>query len=106
MTRRIAGILMVLSIAACRGPTYNTHGGGSGGGDGGGGTIPFTPDPPATYVAKVKNILVGLPAAGSDVQTVTNDPSQFGTLIDQWMALPQYQQKMQVFFQLMFQQMQ
>jgi hypothetical protein len=107
MTRRIAGILMVLSIAACRGPSYNTHGGGSGGGDGGtGGTIPFTPDPPSTYVPKIKNILTGLAATATEVQTVTNDPSALGTLIDQWMATPQYQQKMQVFFQLMFQQMQ
>lgn len=104
MKRATAGILMALSLAACRGPTYKT---GGGGGDGGSGTsIPFTPDPPSTYVAKVKNILVGLPATGSDVQTVTQDPSQLGTLVDQWMALPQYQQKMQVFFQLMFQQMQ
>jgi hypothetical protein len=37
---------------------------------------------------------------------VTADPSKLGGLIDSWMQLPQYQQKMMVFFELAFQQTQ
>ena len=101
MMRLHAAGLLVLALA-CRGPTYDTKGGGGDGGT----TVPFTPDPPQAYVAKVKNVLVGLAPTDSEVQAVVQTPSALGGLVDQWMALPQYQQKMQVFFQLMFQQMQ
>jgi hypothetical protein len=67
---------------------------------------PFQADPPAVYVAKVKNILVGLPPTDDEINTVTSDPSQLGSLIDQWMQLPQYQSKMLRFFELAFQQTQ
>src|SRR5262245_34348963 len=66
----------------------------------------FTPDPPAVYVAKVKNILVGLPPSDAELARVTADPSSLGDLIDEWMKLPEYQQKMMVFFELSFQQTQ
>ena len=59
--------------------------------DGGLGPLPFASDPPNVYVAKVKNVLVGLPPTDAEVQAVTNDPTQLGTLVDGWMALPQYQ---------------
>jgi len=74
------------------------------GGDDGSNT--FEPDPPQVYVAKVKNILVGLPPTDDEVAQVVADPSALGKLVDGWMALPQYQQKMQVFFELAFQQTQ
>jgi hypothetical protein len=68
--------------------------------------VPFQTDSPAVYVAKVKNILVGLPPTDDEVQTVAADPSALGNLVDQWMATPEYQQKMLVFFELAFQQTQ
>ena len=76
------------------------------GGDDGGSNTPFVADPPSVYVAKVKNILVGLPPTDDEVAQVTADPSKLGGLIDGWMQLPQYQQKMMVFFELAFQQTQ
>jgi hypothetical protein len=80
---------------------------GTGTGMGGGpAPPPFQPDPPAVYVAKVKNLLVGLPPTDDEVTAVTNDPSQLRTLIAGWMQLPQYSQKMQRFFELAFQQTQ
>jgi hypothetical protein len=68
--------------------------------------VPFVADPPAVYVAKVKNLLVALPPTDSEIQTVQADPTQLATLIDGWMALPEYQAKMLRFFELAFQQTQ
>jgi hypothetical protein len=84
--------------------------------------LPFNPDSPATYVAKVKNLLVGLPATPQEVDAVANDPSppaQLGTLVDTWMGSTSpcapltttscaslYQTKMLRFFELAFQQTQ
>ena len=71
-------------------------------------TIPaaFEPNSPPVYVAKVKNVLVGLPPTSAEVQSVTEDPTQLQPLIDQWMTYPQYTAKMQRFFELAFQQTQ
>lgn len=66
----------------------------------------FVADPPSVYVAKVKNILVGLPPSDAEMAQVTADPKALGDLIDGWMKLPEYQQKMMVFFELAFQQTQ
>jgi hypothetical protein len=66
----------------------------------------FAAVPPSVYVAKVKNLLVGLPPTDAEVASVVADPTQLKTLIDQWMTLPQYTAKMQVFFELAFQQTQ
>ena len=86
-------ILALAAASACTGPTYDN-------------TEPFVADPPSVYVAKVKNILVGLPPTDAEVAAVTADPTALPSLIDTWMALPQYQQKMTVFFELAFQQTQ
>ena len=80
---------------ACMGPTYDTST-----------KLPFEPEPPAIYVAKVKAILVGLPPTDAEISAVVADPEALPGLIDGWMALPQYQQKMTVFFELAFQQTQ
>jgi hypothetical protein len=69
-------------------------------------SIPFQAAPPTVYVAKVKNILVGLPPTDDEVKAVEADPTQLKGLIDGWMMLPQYQQKMLTFFELAFQQTQ
>ena len=66
----------------------------------------FVADPPSVYVAKVKNILVGLPPTDAEIAQVTTDPKALPALIDGWMAMPEYQQKMMVFFELAFQQTQ
>ena len=66
----------------------------------------FTADPPSVYVAKVKNILVGLPPTDAEIAAVKADPNALGGLVDGWMQLPEYQQKMMVFFELAFQQTQ
>jgi hypothetical protein len=94
-------VVLVAAAAAWAGCGNDTAGGGD---DDGG--MPFVPDPPSVYVAKVKNILVGLPPTDAEVAQVAADPQALGGLIDGWMALPQYQQKMMVFFELAFQQTQ
>jgi hypothetical protein len=66
----------------------------------------FQADPPSAYVAKVKNILVGLPPTDAEVKAVEGDASQLGALVDGWMQLPEYTQKMLRFFELAFQQTQ
>ena len=68
--------------------------------------LSFQVDPPSVYVAKVKNVLVGLPPTDDEVKAVAADPTQLKTLIDGWMGLPQYAQKMMTFFELAFQQTQ
>jgi hypothetical protein len=66
----------------------------------------FQADLPTVYVAKVKNLLVGLPPTDAEVTAVTADPTQLKTLVQGWMQLPQYAQKMRRFFELAFQQTQ
>ena len=52
----------------------------------------------------MKNLLVGLPATDAEVAAVTADPSALGSLVRQWMALPQYNPLMLQFFSDAFQQ--
>jgi hypothetical protein len=66
----------------------------------------FEANTPSTYVAKVKNVLVGLPPTDAEVARVQADPTQLANLIDGWMTYPQYATKMQRFFELAFQQTQ
>ena len=68
--------------------------------------VRFQADAPAVYVAKVKNLLVGLPPTDDEIAAVTADPGALGALVDGWMQRPEYQQKMMVFFELAFQQTQ
>jgi hypothetical protein len=68
--------------------------------------IPFQPVPASVYVAKIKNILVGLPPTDDEVTAVAADATRLKGLIDGWMTLPQYQDKMLTFFELAFQQTQ
>jgi len=95
-------VALAVAITAAAGCGNDTAGGGGDDDTG----VPFTPDPPAVYVAKVKNILVGQPPSDAEIAQVTADPSAIGGLIDGWMTLPEYQQKMLVFFELAFQQTQ
>src|SRR5262245_44382361 len=65
------------------------------GGSDAGVRVPFVPDPPAVYVAKIKNVLLGLPPTDAELAQVTRDPEQLAPLIRQWMKQPEYAQKMQ-----------
>lgn len=67
---------------------------------------PFAPVSASVYVAKVKNVLVGLPPTDEEVRAVTDDPATLSALVDGWQELPEYRRKMQRFFQLAFQQTQ
>ena len=67
---RLRPTLLALTVAAaCTGPTYDTH-------------IPFVSDPPAVYVAKVKNILVGQPPTDDEAAAVVADPTALGGPIE------------------------
>jgi hypothetical protein len=90
-------------------------GNGSGGADGtspdGGGepsapVIPFDPLSVPASVTKVKNLLTGLAPTQAEIDSVTKDPKALGGLVDAWMMLPAYQEKMEVFFADAFQQSQ
>jgi len=74
--------------------------------DGGGAVAPFSAAAPVTYVAKVKNILVGLAPTDDEIKAVTADPTQLKALVQGWMKLPAYATKMKRFFELAFQQTQ
>jgi len=67
---------------------------------------PFEAVSPRVYVAKVKNVLVGLAPTDAEVKSVEADASRLASLVDEWMTLPQYSQKMMRFFELAFQQTQ
>ncbi len=58
------------------------------------------------YIAKVKNLLVGLPATDDEISAVTADAGALPGLITGWQKLPEYQRKMERFFELAFQQTQ
>jgi hypothetical protein len=68
--------------------------------------FPFEATSPASYTAKVKDLLTGLPPTGAELASVTADPKSLRGLIDQWMTTPQFQTKMLVFFRNAFQQAQ
>jgi hypothetical protein len=96
-------VLTILSLVAFLGGCSKNNANPPGGDDGG---MTFQIDSPQVYVAKVKNILVGLPPTDDEVAQVVADPTALRGLIDQWMTTPEYQQKMMVFFELAFQQTQ
>src|SRR6185295_7458267 len=66
----------------------------------------FTSDAPATYGAKVKNVLIGLPLSDAELSMLTANPSARCTLVDGWMTQPQFKTKLLRFYQLAFQQTQ
>jgi len=68
--------------------------------------VPFHAVAAAIYVAKVKNVLVGLAPTDEEIKQVQSDPTKLKALISGWMQLPQYGEKMKRFFELAFQQTQ
>ena len=97
-------------LGSVPGPDQNGGGGNSIGDagvqDGGfqGSASTFEALPPATYVSKVKNLLIGMPATDQEIATVTANPSQLKPLIDTWMADPGFRLRMLDFFRNAFQQ--
>jgi len=67
---------------------------------------PFEATSPASYTAKVKDMLTGLPPTAAELAAVTGDAKMLRGLIDTWMATPQFQAKMLAFFKNAFQQAQ
>ncbi len=109
MPRSTASLAFIalITAAACNGSIGGAGPSMSATADGGeDASIPFQADPPRVYVAKVKNVLVGLPPTDAEVKAVESDPTQLAALIKGWMALPEYQAKMLRFFELAFQQTQ
>src|SRR5450432_4348350 len=68
--------------------------------------VPFEATSPASYTAKVKDPLTGLPPTAAELAAVTTDAKALRALIDTWMATPEFQTKMLVFFRNAFQQAQ
>ena len=89
------------------GSTTSSGSGGSSGAGSSGSTPPppFSPLPSYAYVRKVKNLLTGLAPTAAEVAAAT-DASSLATLIDGWMATPQFEPKMIKFFRNVFQQSQ
>jgi len=98
MPRRV--LFLLLALAACKAkqgaPPPPLPDGGT----------PFQAVAPAAYLAKVKNVLVGLPPTDAELAAVQAEPAKLGALVDVWMASPGYRQKMRRFFALAFQQTQ
>jgi hypothetical protein len=64
----------------------------------------FVPLGVPAAVAKVKNLLVGLPPTDAEVAAVVADEGALPGLVAGWMTLPQYADKMLAFFVTTFQQ--
>ncbi len=77
----MAGVLSALVAVGCGSASEKPGGGGGGSSfDGGSPDVPAPPpfqaDQPYTYVAKVKNLLVGLPPTDDEIQQVVADPTR------------------------------
>lgn len=73
------------------------------------GPAPFAPLPPHVYGSKVKNLLTGLPLEDAELGKLTaaaDAAPALQALIDGWMALPQFRDRMMDFFKHAFQQTQ
>ena len=70
------------------------------------GAIPFEPVSARIYVAKVKNLMLGLPPAEEEIAAVEADPTALRGLVDAWFVRPEAQAKLGTFFSKAFQQTQ
>lgn len=68
--------------------------------------MPFEAVAPASYVAKVKNILTGLPPTADEVDAVVANPGALRGLVDRWVDTPEAKAKLVGFFSNAFQQTQ
>jgi hypothetical protein len=104
-----ASALVVAAVAiACTGtldvaPNSSTPPGGQ---PDGGPELPFEPVQARVYVAKVKNLMLGLPATEEEIAAVTKDPTALRGMVDAWFVRPEAQAKLGTFFNKAFQQTQ
>lgn len=68
--------------------------------------FPFEPVPARIYVAKVKNLMLGLPATEEEIAAVTAEPLALNDMVDAWFVKPEAQAKLGTFFSKAFQQTQ
>jgi len=61
---------------------------------------------PRVYVAKVKNVLLGLAPTESEIASVEADHAAFPALVASWQDTPEYRKKMLRFLELAFEQTQ
>jgi hypothetical protein len=90
----------------CKGKLDVGPSGGNDGGLDGGSTIPFEPVAARIYVAKVKNLMLGLPPKEEEIAAVEADPTALRGLVDAWFVKPEAQAKLGTFFNKAFQQTQ
>jgi hypothetical protein len=111
LRRLVCGLALVLAATGCEGKLT----GKPGDGDAPGGGTPEPPEIPVTpweavappvYLAKVKNLLTGVPPTPAELAAVTADPTALEGLVDGWLASPEGQAKLRVFFMQAFQQTQ
>src|SRR5262249_36028794 len=114
MRAHLRRLAFVLSVALAMGGCEGKLTGKTGGNPPGGGT-PDTPDVPQApweavatpvYLAKGKNLLTGIPPTPAELAAVTADPSALEGMVDGWVATPEGQAKLRVFFMQAFQQTQ
>jgi len=87
---------LVASAAGCKGKLYveGPPTGSDGGTGGGPGTFEFEPVSARVYVAKVKNLMLGLPPAEEEIAAVEQDPTALRGLVDAWFVRPEAQAKL------------
>ena len=110
----LAILLTGVAASACNGklnvasstPDGSTPDGAPGSTPDAGPAIPFEPVPATLYVAKVKNLMLGLPATDDELAGVTADPTALRGLVDAWFVRPEAQAKLSTFFAKAFQQTQ
>jgi hypothetical protein len=108
-SKAIAAISVFAALMGCQDKSKGTPGGAGGvGGMGGmgGGDVSFQPLAPSVSGSKIKTVLVGQALTDEEVKQLTGDPHALASLIDSWIALPQWQTRMLDFFKQAFQQTQ
>lgn len=68
--------------------------------------LPFEPLEAAVGAAKVKKVMTGVPLSEEERALIASDQSQLPDLIERWMELPEWRQRLLFFFQQAFQQTQ
>jgi hypothetical protein len=75
-----------------------------GGSEGGEPEVPFVPLPAEAALARVKNFLTGLPPTDEERAQYLADPESLRTMIDGWMATPEYEARALDLFRQLLQQ--
>src|SRR4051794_10899572 len=109
LARLLLPALLTLACSSGGAAPPTANGGSSPPGAGGSGVpapVPFEALPAHAAVRKVKGLLTGLPVTAEELAAVRADGRALATLIDGWMATPQFRDRMLTFFQQAFQQTQ